>query len=308
MGGMTTPAEKILMRSLILIPIFLFFSLVLSSIIVHFEPSPEDLIRIESFQNSVKAIIDSKKDVELENYLEENVSIKYSQFSWLEDVLHRCLDLKSSYNSAYVLIKFGVRIKTEDLQTYLFEIIFNGDSELLELVLDTHMTAVEACACYEELLLYTVDVGSLSVMEVLLAFSNLMQKCSTSTMTSLAKNSLESGKRDILDSILGSLEAKTRKLVLRSLVKISTQLDRFFIVQLSVDEGVTFLGLEREILFEILMNAAQLGCIKTTVELLKSSSFLAYVKHQIQIHINPGNIARNYGHDFISEIYTKLDQ
>lgn len=259
----------------------------------------EDGIYSKGFENSMTYYIGTKNYAKLSSLLDQKM--RYGYFNFFENILIESI-VANDYEVASIIIQKGVKINN-NLQEILLKLIADGQSALLDMILENQAVTVSVFCDYEALFMAAVNTGNPSVLESLIFHQNLINQLSSQTMGKASKLALEKGFKESLLVILESAQPILKRMLLRSLLRTCSHPDRFFIVQMCVDHKVTFFGIEKEYLWEMLKTAARIGCEKTTRVILGLPSAVAYAKNNSHLPDCPMKIAQEKGYQSIVLLY-----
>lgn len=269
---------------------------------VHFEYSEDEISRFNAFKTEMMGYIQSSQVLnvsEVALLVESNRNLKYSHYEEFEWILDQSLEFQK-FPIASILFKEGVRI-TRNLSEVILQVIVVGDVSFLESILKRNGRDLE----YEMLIISAWDSGSIEIFNVLWFYGKDQLKYAL--MCELAKKALEEGKNEILVNMIESCPPALRNIILRSLLKISIEPERFFIIRMCVENDVAFIGLEVDKRKKILEMAAEIGCFVTTKAILKSSMVVESVLRDINKDYSPMNVSKKRGFSEISNYYADLE-
>lgn len=243
---------------------------------------------------------------ELVSLFQSNERLVFSQPNWFQSCLELIISSDGKkYKIAEILIKFGGARIPENLARALLTMIDDGAYDLFKVTFSHHLSDPVLHTRFPAFVERAINSEQIEILEYLISREHIEKEPTLEQVKKMAVLFLRLGNQSSLDRLLSTLSEGIKRIILRDLVKYSASPDRFNIVKMAVEAGITFVGIDKKVIVDIATTSAELGCIKTTESLLKN---VLTRKHLIEciktdLIFNPLRSAITYGHRDIENLY-----
>ena len=204
----------------------------------------------------------------------------------------------------------GIRV-TENINNVLNQIVFEGNAEILEIVLKSHLEIIsfqqESAKEFENLMDLAVELDRIEVLKVLNSSDIVISQSKSQIFyTNLAKKAMQLNNYDIFDYIAETRPLSSRSLVLSSILKLAVTTGHFHVIKRCAESNVTFMLLNLDQRFEALRLVALNDCEITTRAILKNNAAMESVRKRAAETDSPQNIAIKHEKWNVMTIYETL--